>query len=74
VLNYAFRRLGFHRVSIGVIGFNKMALKFWENLGFKKEDVLRDEYYCDGEFSDFVMMSILEDEFKRLYKEPCSPD
>jgi RimJ/RimL family protein N-acetyltransferase len=29
LLDYAFRRLGFHRISIGVVGFNKRALKFW---------------------------------------------
>ena len=74
LLNYAFLRLGFHRVSIGVVGFNEKALKFWEDLGFKKEGVHRDEYYCDNEFSDFVMMSILEDEFRALYKGTCSPD
>jgi RimJ/RimL family protein N-acetyltransferase len=64
LLDYAFRRLGFHRISIGVVGFNVKALRFWQSLGFKKEGVERDGYYCDGRFSDFVMMSILEGEFK----------
>lgn len=68
LLDYAFERLGFHRISIGVVGFNERALRFWEGLGFKKEGVHRDGYYCDSEYSDFVMMSILEDEFKTLYK------
>jgi diamine N-acetyltransferase len=68
LLDYAFEQLGFHRISICVVGFNERALKFWEGLGFKKEGVERDGYYCDGEFSDFVMMSILEDEFKTSRK------
>ena len=68
LLDYAFIRLGFHRVSIGVVGFNKRALRFWESLGFKKEGVERDEYYYDNEYSDGVMMSILEDEFKKAHK------
>ena len=67
LLDYAFRRLGFHRVSIGVVGFNKRALKFWESLGFKKEGVERDEYYYNNEYSDGIMMSILEDEFKKAH-------
>jgi RimJ/RimL family protein N-acetyltransferase len=77
LLDYAFRRLGFHRISIGVVGFNKRALRFWERLGFKKEGVERDEYYYDNEYSDGVMMSILEDEFKKAHgdvpfrKETC---
>jgi RimJ/RimL family protein N-acetyltransferase len=68
LLDYAFEQLGFHRISVGVVGFNERALKFWEGLGFKKEGVERDGYYCDGEFSDFVMMSILEDEFRRQHE------
>lgn len=64
LLDYAINQLGFHRVSIGVVGFNERALRFWESLGFKKEGVERDGYYCDNKHSDFIMMSILEDEFK----------
>jgi RimJ/RimL family protein N-acetyltransferase len=66
LLDYAFVHLGFHKVSIGVVGFNERALRFWRSLGFKKEGVQRDGYYGDNEFSDFVMNSILEDEFREL--------
>jgi RimJ/RimL family protein N-acetyltransferase len=65
LLDYAFNRLGFHRISIGVVGFNKRALRFWENLGFKKEGVERDEYFYDNRYSDGIMMSILENEFRK---------
>jgi RimJ/RimL family protein N-acetyltransferase len=65
LLDYAFNRLGFHRISIGVVGFNKRALRFWENLGFKKEGVERDEYFYDNKYSDGIMMSILENEFRK---------
>ena len=67
LLDYAFRRLGFHRISVGVVGFNERALRFWESLGFKKEGVERDEYHYDDEYSDGVMMSILEDEFRKAH-------
>jgi len=66
LLDYAFTRLGFHRVSIGVVALNERALGYWEGLGFKKEGVQRDGYHCNGEYSDFVMMSILEDEYENL--------
>jgi diamine N-acetyltransferase len=68
LLAYAFEELGFHRISIGVVGFNKNALRFWKSLGFKKEGVERDEYFYDNKYSDGIMMSILENEF-RNYKE-----
>jgi diamine N-acetyltransferase len=69
LLDYAFKQLGFHRISVGVVGFNERALKFWEGLGFKKEGVHREEYYCNNEYSDFIMMSILEDEFKKTRED-----
>jgi diamine N-acetyltransferase len=67
LLDYAFKRLGFHRVSIGVVALNERALGFWEGLGFKKEGVQKDGYHCHGRYSDFVMMCILEDEYKNLH-------
>jgi len=67
LLDYAFRHLNFHRVAIGVVGFNERAIRFWERVGFRKEGVHRDEYYYDGKYYSFVMMSILEDEFRELH-------
>jgi RimJ/RimL family protein N-acetyltransferase len=67
LLDYAFRHLNFHRVAIGVVGFNERAIRFWQKVGFRKEGVHRDEYYYDGKYYDFVMMSILEGEFGELH-------
>ncbi len=63
LLTHAFHELGFHRISVGVVGFNKPAIKYWKSLGFKKEGVEREEYYCNNKYSDFIMMSILENEY-----------
>jgi len=67
LLDHAFRHLSFHRVAIGVVGFNERALRFWTKIGFKKEGVQRDGYFYDGKYHDFVLMSILEDEFRKLH-------
>ncbi len=67
LLNYAFGALGLHRIAIGVVGFNERALRFYEKIGFKREGIQRDGYFNNHCFSDFVMMSILEDEFRALY-------
>jgi diamine N-acetyltransferase len=64
LLDYAFGYLNFHRVSIGVVGFNEKALQFYEKIGFKREGIQRDGYYYNYRYSDFVMMSILEHEFR----------
>jgi RimJ/RimL family protein N-acetyltransferase len=65
LLHYAFGQLGFHRISIGVVGFNKRALRFWKSLGFKKEGIERDAHFYDNKYVDGIMMSILENEFRK---------
>ncbi|MCG2717961.1 MAG: GNAT family N-acetyltransferase [Nanoarchaeota archaeon] len=67
LLDYAFRYLKFHRVAIGVVGFNEKAIRFWGKVGFKKEGIQRDGYYYNHKYYGFVMMSILEDEFRELH-------
>jgi RimJ/RimL family protein N-acetyltransferase len=64
MLEYGFNSLNFHRLSIGVVGFNERALTFWESIGFKEEGVQRDGYFHNGKYSDFIMMSLLEDEYR----------
>lgn len=64
LLDYAFGYMNFHRVSIGVVGFNDRALHFWEKAGFRREGVFRDGYYWNHCYYDFVMMSILESEYR----------
>lgn len=67
LMDFAFGELALHRLSIGVVGFNERALRFYEKVGFKREGIQRDGYFYNHEFSDFVMMSILEDEFRALH-------
>jgi len=47
-----------------VVGFNRGALSFWKRLGFREEGVQRQGYFHDGTFHDFIMMSVLEDEWR----------
>ena len=42
---------------------------FLEKVGFRKEGLQRDGYYYDHAYHDFVMMSLLEDEFRQLHGE-----
>ena len=64
LLDRAFGDLGMHRVAVGVVGFNEGALRFWERLGFRREGVQRDGYLVEGRYHDFVMMSLLEEEYR----------
>ena len=67
MLNYAFGYLNFHRVAIGVVGTNERALRFYEKVGFKREGLNRDGYYYNHAYQDFVLMSMLEDEYRERY-------
>jgi len=69
MLNYAFGCQNFHRVAIGVVGFNAQALQFYERLGFRREGLQRDGYYYNHQYHDFVMMSLLDHEFRANQKE-----
>ncbi|PKO12751.1 MAG: N-acetyltransferase [Chloroflexi bacterium HGW-Chloroflexi-10] len=64
LLDYAFGYLNFHRVSIGVVGMNEQALRFYEQAGFIREGIQRDGYFYNHRYQDFVMLSMLEDEFR----------
>ena len=70
LLDYAFGYLNFHPVAIGVVGFNRRALGFYEKVGFRREGIQRDGYYQDHQYADFVMMSILEDEYWERHQQP----
>jgi diamine N-acetyltransferase len=67
LLRYVFYDLEFHRVAIYVMGFNTRAVRFWTGIGFQQEGIARESYYCDGQYSDFIMMSIFEDEYRQKY-------
>ena len=64
MLDMAFNKYRMHRVSIGVVGLNAEALRFYRKIGFKQEGILEEAYYYNGEYSDFVMMRILSREWK----------
>jgi RimJ/RimL family protein N-acetyltransferase len=67
LMDYAFGALNFHRIAIGVVGFNTRALRFYEKVGFRREGIQREGYYYNYRYYDFVMMSILEQEFRELH-------
>jgi RimJ/RimL family protein N-acetyltransferase len=66
MLEYGFNTLNMHRIYIEVAEFNVYGLKFWERLSFKKSGTLVEGYFCRGKYYDFIMMYMLENEFREL--------
>lgn len=63
VLNYAFNILKLHRVDLRVLDYNKRGIRCYEKCGFKKDGVLRENAYIEGEYHSDWVMSILENEY-----------
>jgi len=52
LINYGFNELNLHKIYAGVFDPNKRSLRATEKLGFKKEAILKEEIYVDGEYFD----------------------
>jgi RimJ/RimL family protein N-acetyltransferase len=59
VLEFAFERLGVHRVGLDVADYNPRARRVYEKCGFVVEGVLRDGIRWEGKWHDSVLMSVL---------------
>ena len=64
VLEYAFKKLKLHRISLIVLAYNKRAIACYKKCGFKKEGVIRDSAYIAGKWEDDILMGILNSDHK----------
>lgn len=63
VLDYGFSFLNIHSVLADTDSLNIASQKLLVSQGFKKEGVLRESFYFDGEFIDSVYFGLLESDF-----------
>lgn len=59
VLDYAFDRIGVHRVELDVYSFNPRAQRSYEKAGFRYEGRQRHTLFWDGEWADSILMAVL---------------
>lgn len=67
--DFAFERLGLHRLALDVFSFNPRAERVYEKAGFHREGVLRDAVQSGGAYADDILMAILEDEWREIKKK-----
>ena len=65
LIDMAFQDLGAHRFWLDVFPDNERARRLYRAVGFVEEGVLRDAALQDGQHASLVIMSILEDEYRR---------
>ncbi len=59
-INYLFNEQGMHRIWLLVARNNEIAIKLYKRLGFLEEGSLRDSLLRDGDYIDYLSMSLLE--------------
>ncbi|MQY32361.1 Spermidine N(1)-acetyltransferase [Streptomyces sp. RB17] len=73
IVGHGFRQLGLHRIQLEVYAHNARARRAYEKAGFVVEGVRREVQRRDGEWTDEVIMSILDREWAALGSDALSP-
>lgn len=66
LLKYCFDYLNLHRVWLSVIDTNKIAYGLYQSIGFVVEGRHREGIFRNGQYHDYIIMSILRPEYKEL--------
>lgn len=66
ILDYVFQQLKAHRLWLDVFETNTRAQHVYESLGFRREGVLREAIFRDGEFHTQLLMSIIDREYETI--------
>ncbi len=66
ILEIGFDQLGLHRIALGVFDFNTSALACYEQVGFKKEGLMRESTRVGDRYWNVCTMAILESEWRSL--------
>jgi UDP-4-amino-4,6-dideoxy-N-acetyl-beta-L-altrosamine N-acetyltransferase len=65
---YCFDFLNMHRVWLAVLSTNKKSVKLYKQQGFRVDGRYREAIFRDGAYRDYIIMSILEHEYRREKK------
>ena len=66
ILKYCFDELGMNRVWFLVLETNNIAMHTYNKIGFKREGVMRKAIYRGDRFLDYIMMSLLKEEYDSI--------
>lgn len=64
LLKFLFIYHSYHRLWLCVLENNEVAKKLYKNVGFKEEGRLRAAIWREGKWMDYIVMSILEEEYR----------
>jgi RimJ/RimL family protein N-acetyltransferase len=64
IVGHAFTTLNLHRVWLHVFAPNERGLRTYEKVGFRREGLLRQDYFREGRYWDTIVMGILQSEWE----------
>lgn len=64
-LGWLFYELNVHRITCETYATNRRAIRFFEKMGFKREGIIREAHYIEGQYHDIISFGLLEREFHR---------
>jgi RimJ/RimL family protein N-acetyltransferase len=70
VLEYAFRVLKLHRLSVRVVEYNARAIRAYAKCGFIIEGREREAAFVDGIWHDDIMIGMLDREYEEMRRAP----
>jgi RimJ/RimL family protein N-acetyltransferase len=65
VQKYCFDMLNCHRIWLLVLDTNVVAKRLYGLMGFVREGIMRQAIFREGQYVDYHVMSILEDEYRK---------
>ncbi|MGV3016388.1 GNAT family N-acetyltransferase [Rothia sp. 88186D007BW] len=64
MVDYAFEKLGLHRIGLEVLNFNERAKHVYTSCGFVSEGRRREAFLIDGEYHDAVLKAVLRSDWE----------
>ena len=65
VVEHAFNKLNLRKIYSGIVDGNGGSIKAFEKVGFKKEGLLREHFYLNNKYHDYLRYGLLRKECKR---------
>jgi RimJ/RimL family protein N-acetyltransferase len=65
LVDHAFTRMNLNRLQAGMVAKNGSSQGAFMNVGFQQEGILRQTYYCDGEYQDVVIMGLIKSDWRK---------
>ena len=69
MVQYAFDTLNLNRIQLHVFADNQAAIRIYQKEGFLKEGILRQAMYHHGEYCDFWVMGLLQEDWRKKKRD-----